>query len=141
MRLRDSPAILLELLSTVSEAGYVPSFRKGISPFQCLDIPVGKQPTRTNERKQVLRSHFIRDDICICFYSCKHTLFAAQWQPLTAGEHAAWQIRTKVFGLVRDLGGLAEGQRVVLVRQLRPRAGELHSLEEEQKDYPRERTQ
>lgn len=64
-----------------------------------------------------------------------------EWQPTDCWEHVVQQIHTQVLSLVCYLGGLAEGQRVVLVRELGSRAGELHSLQEEQKDYPHERTE
>lgn len=41
---------------------------------------------------------------------------AHEQQPVYCWEHAVRRIRTEILSLVRYLGGLAEGQRVVLIR-------------------------
>ena len=106
-------SFLLEVSSTTYEAGYMPSFRKGVSSFQYTDVLVCKQPV-WNKLEESGSPQFIIDDICNCFYSCKHTL-TQLINGTTAGEHAVQQIRTEILRLVCYLGGLAEGQRVVLI--------------------------
>jgi len=77
----------------------------------------------------------------IAFTGVNNPSHSSQKQPTCCGEHAVQQTPTEILSLVRYLGGLAEGQRVVLIGQLGSRAGELHSLEGERKDYPQEGTQ